>query len=262
MEYRKIVSVTGLPGLFEIISSKTDGAVVRSLDDKSTKFVSSRSHNLSHLESIEVYTENDNVNLVEIFFAIDKAGEKLPAEKDAAAVTQFFRKVYPVLDFERVYNSDMKKMIRWYGILKSHAIEIKLSEEEVTEDLITDSSPTGKKEPESVAKASPKSAKKDIEPEEGKASAKKAAEPRQDKASAKKAPEPEVEKAKAKNTQEPAPDKAKTAKKAAEPEAEKVKAKNAQEPGSDKAKTAKKSGSAAEKTASAKETPKKTAKKK
>ncbi len=134
MEYRKIVSVTGLPGLFEIISSKTDGAIVRSLDDKSTRFVSSRTHNLSHLESIEVYTVNDNVNLSEIFFAMDKAGAKLPEEKDAKAIKQFFEKVFPDLDFERVYNSDMKKMVRWYSILKTHGIEVKVMEEQPEEE--------------------------------------------------------------------------------------------------------------------------------
>ena len=54
MEYNKIVAITGLPGLYELINSKTDGAIVRSLDDKSTKFVSSRIHQFSHLESIEI----------------------------------------------------------------------------------------------------------------------------------------------------------------------------------------------------------------
>jgi len=56
MEYGKLVAVTGLPGLFELMSSKSDGGIVRSLDDKSTKFVSTRIHQFSHLESIEVYT--------------------------------------------------------------------------------------------------------------------------------------------------------------------------------------------------------------
>jgi hypothetical protein len=65
MEYSKIIAITGLPGLFELISSKSDGGIVRSLDDKSTKFVSSRVHHLSHLESIEVYTTRHNVNLVD-----------------------------------------------------------------------------------------------------------------------------------------------------------------------------------------------------
>ena len=153
MEYRKIVSVTGLPGLFEIISSKTDGAIVRSLDDKATKFVSSRTHNLSHLESIEVYTVNDNVNLSEIFFAIDKAGTKLPEEKDAKAVKKFFEKVYPDLDFERVYNSDMKKMVRWYGILKEHEIEVKLPEEQEEEPEVEEAPAVEEEKPVKKAKA-------------------------------------------------------------------------------------------------------------
>ena len=93
MEYSKLVAVTGLPGLFELLSSKTAGAIVRSLEDKSTRFVSTRIHNFSHLESIEVYTVRDNVNLVDIFTAMDSAGGKLPDEKDAAAVRSYFGKV-------------------------------------------------------------------------------------------------------------------------------------------------------------------------
>src|SRR5829696_6932922 len=85
MEYNRIVAVTGLPGLYEVLSSKTDGAIVRSLEDKSTRFVSSRIHNLSHLESIEVYTVRDNVNLVDIFTAMQSSGEKMPDEKDNSA---------------------------------------------------------------------------------------------------------------------------------------------------------------------------------
>ncbi len=128
MEYSKIVSVTGLPGLYELLSSKTDGAIVRGLDDKATKFISSRQHNLSHLESIEVYTVADNVNLADIFNAMGANAAKLPDEKDAKAIKAYFEKVYPDLDFERVYHSDMKKMIRWYNILKENGVEIKLTE--------------------------------------------------------------------------------------------------------------------------------------
>ncbi|MBD0288946.1 MAG: DUF5606 domain-containing protein, partial [Flavisolibacter sp.] len=78
MEYKKIVAVTGLPGLYEIMGSKSDGAIVRSLDDGNTKFVSSRVHNLSHLESIEVYTTRENVNLTEVFEAMQNSNEPLP----------------------------------------------------------------------------------------------------------------------------------------------------------------------------------------
>jgi len=128
MEYGKLVSVTGLPGLFELLSSKADGGVVRSLEDKSTKFVSTRVHQFSHLESIEVFTTADNVNLVDVFTAMAASTEKLPAEGDAAAVKKYFEKVYPTMDFARVYASDMKKMVKWLGILKANNVEIKLSE--------------------------------------------------------------------------------------------------------------------------------------
>jgi hypothetical protein len=136
MEYSKLIAVTGLPGLYELISSKTDGAIVRSLEDGSSKFASNRQHQFSHLESIEIYTVRDNVNLVDIFKAMDAAGGSLPDEKDAKAVKSFFEKVYPELDFERVYASDMKKMVKWFAVIKSKGIELKLSEvpeEEVEE---------------------------------------------------------------------------------------------------------------------------------
>ena len=118
MEYSKLISVTGLPGLFELVGSKTDGAIVKSLDDKTTRFVSSRVHNFSHLESIEVYTVRDNVNLTEVFQAMGKSKEALPSDKDTAAVKAYFQKVYPDMDFSRVYSSDMKKMVKWYSIIK------------------------------------------------------------------------------------------------------------------------------------------------
>ncbi len=137
MDYNRIISVTGLGGLFELVTSKSDGAIVRSLEDQSTKFVSSRVHNFSHLESIEVYTERENVNLVDVFNAMQESKEALPSDKDPKAITAYFKKVYPEMDFERVYASDMKKMVKWFNILKENKIEIKLSEveeEETTEE--------------------------------------------------------------------------------------------------------------------------------
>jgi len=128
MEYNKVIAVTGLPGLYELLSSKSDGAIVRSLDDKSTRFVSSRIHNFSHLESIEIYTVRENVNLVDVLKAMEASAEKLPNDKDNTAVQAYFTKVYPDLDFTRVYASDMKKMVKWFSVLKNNDIEIKLSE--------------------------------------------------------------------------------------------------------------------------------------
>lgn len=134
MEYNKIVSVTGLPGLFELVSSKSDGGVVRSLEDNSTKFVSTRQHNFSHLESIEVYTTKNNTSLAEIFTAMKKNEDKIPdAKADNKKLQDYFKKVDPDLDFERVYASDMKKMIKWYHIIEKNKIEIKVKTEEEKE---------------------------------------------------------------------------------------------------------------------------------
>lgn len=141
MEYNRIVAVTGLSGLFEILSSKTDGALVRSLADNSTKFVASRVHNLSHLESIEVYTIRENVNLVDIFLAMKESNEPLPDAKDNKALKAYFEKVYPDLDFERVYTSDLKKMVKWFEVLRDANVEIKAPEGPAEEDLETENVP-------------------------------------------------------------------------------------------------------------------------
>lgn len=145
MEYSKIIAVTGLPGLFELISSKSDGAIVRSLEDKSTRFVSSRIHQFSHLESIEVYAKKENVNLVEVFKLMDSSKEKLPDDKNGGAVKKYFEKIYPDMDFERVYSSDMKKMVKWFSSLKGQKVEFKLSEIPVEDERPGDEKPVEKK---------------------------------------------------------------------------------------------------------------------
>jgi hypothetical protein len=159
MEYNKIIAVTGLPGLYELLSSKSDGAIVRSLDDKSTRFGSSRIHNFSHLESIEIYTVRENVNLVDILKAMESASEKLPDDKDGAALKNYFSKVYPDLDFDRVYSSDLKKMVKWYVVLKNNEIEIKLSEpveaEEPAEEELAEAKPAPAKKKAVVKEEAP-----------------------------------------------------------------------------------------------------------
>ncbi len=187
MEYSKIISVTGLPGLYELLSSKGDGAIVRSLEDKSSRFVSSRVHNFSHLESIEIYTIRENVNLADVFIAMQQSDTPLPDHKNGNAVKNYFEKVYPDMDFERVYTSDMKKMIKWLDILVKNEVEIKAPAEEeperdeqpLAEEPQQTDAPTA---PETVeAKAPPKKkapAKKKAVAEEGEAAPKKKAAPK------------------------------------------------------------------------------------
>ncbi len=159
MEYGKIIAITGLPGLFELMSSKSDGAIVRSLDDKSSRFVSSRVHNFSHLESIEVFTTGENVNLSEVFQAMEKSDAKIPDGKDAKEIKAYFEKVYGDLDFDRVYNSDMKKMVKWFNSLKENEVEIKLrnyEEEEPVEEQAVEEKQSEKAEEEKPKKTASK----------------------------------------------------------------------------------------------------------
>lgn len=180
MEYSKIISVTGLGGLFELLSSKADGAIVRSLEDKSTRFVSSRIHNFSHLESIEIFTVRENVNLADVFLAMQKNTTPLPDEKDNAAVKKYFETVYPDIDFERVYTSDMKKIVKWLGVLTANNIEIKApqpEEEDATataednneEEKLKEEAPKKEKSPKKVKP------KEEVKEEESKPAPKKKA---------------------------------------------------------------------------------------
>ncbi|HEU4555573.1 MAG TPA: DUF5606 domain-containing protein [Chitinophaga sp.] len=163
MQYREIVAVTGLGGLFQLLASKQDGAIVRSLEDKSTRFVSSRVHNFTPLESIEVFTTGDNVNLAEVFKAMqEKEAEHqiVAANADNNAIKAYFRNVYPTFDEEKVYVSDMKKMVKWYAILKTNDL-LKFDEilnpqegegtETPAEALVGEPSPA----PEAVAEEKP-----------------------------------------------------------------------------------------------------------
>lgn len=219
MEYNKIIAVTGLPGLYELLSSKSDGAIVRSLDDKSTRFVASRVHNFSHLESIEVYTVRDNVNLVDILKAMEASTEKLPDEKDGAALKAYFSKVYPDLDFDRVYSSDLKKMVKWFNVLQSNNIEIKLSEpEEAAEEVevVEEEEKTAEKPKANLKKTAEAAAETKEVAKEAKETAKEPAKASADlkKTAKETAQSPAASTAKAKKGAEPAEDEKPKVKKA------------------------------------------------
>ncbi|MBO9729019.1 MAG: DUF5606 domain-containing protein [Chitinophaga sp.] len=185
MQYREIVAVTGLGGLFQLVASKQDGAIVRSLEDKSTRFVSSRVHNFTPLESIEVFTTGENVNLAEVFKAMDEKAAAFPpvaGKADNNAIKAYFKNVFPEFDEDRVYVSDMKKMVKWFGILKSNDLlkfeEILANGEGEVEEVAVEetAAPEKKKKAAPAAEAAevateekPKKtrAKKAVEGEEG-----------------------------------------------------------------------------------------------
>ena len=136
MEYREIVAVTGLGGLYQLLTTKSDGAIVRNVADKTTKFISARQHNVTPLESIEVYTTGDNVRLHNVFQKMLDQETTMPLvdlkKSDDKAIKHYFTAIFPEFDQERVYVSDMKKMVKWFEILKANDL-LRFEKEEATE---------------------------------------------------------------------------------------------------------------------------------
>jgi hypothetical protein len=124
MEYREIVAVTGLTGLYQLLTTKSDGAIVRNVADKSTKFISARQHNVTPLDSIEVYTTGENVRLQHVFQMMQEQEATIPLADvktaNNAGIKAYFKSIFPEFDEDRVYVSDMKKMLKWYDLLKEN----------------------------------------------------------------------------------------------------------------------------------------------
>ena len=137
MKFSDLVSISGLSGLYQLVGTKADGAIVKNFDDDKTLFIAARKHEVTPLESIEVYTETDNVPLREVFISfkknIDKVEEVAVHKKGNKVIQETLATLFPEHDRERVYASDMKKMLKWFGILKKLDLldTLELSEEEV-----------------------------------------------------------------------------------------------------------------------------------
>lgn len=119
MDLSKIISISGMPGLFKVIGSMRNGAVVESLTD-GKRFPTFASHKISSLTDISVYTSGENVALTEIFKKIyeKEDGKETPQFKpDSDEIKKYFETVLPEYDKEKVHNSDIKKIISWYNIL-------------------------------------------------------------------------------------------------------------------------------------------------
>ena len=163
MNYREIVAVTGLPGLYQLLANKGDGAIVRELSGGASKFLPARLHRVTPLETIEVYTTGSNVRLQKVFEAMQasEGKETMPdAKADSATLRNYFDTVFPDYDGSRVYDSDLKKMVRWYGILKGADL-LKFDEEDeetASEESATESSTQNSGDKKATKKSSIKKA--------------------------------------------------------------------------------------------------------
>jgi len=136
MKLSEIVSVTGLPGLYKASGKRTDGLIVTSLTDGSTKFVSGRVHLFSTLDNITIYTQEGSKELKEVLADMKKNEKKHPAAdvKSDEQLKAYFEAVIPDYDKEKFYTSHMKKLINWYNILDGKNLIQELTSDEATDE--------------------------------------------------------------------------------------------------------------------------------
>ena len=129
MNLKALVSVTGKPGLFKLVGQNKGGFILETLDDQKKKSVVNLATNkMATLEDITVYGYEEELRLTDILERIKEKGTAPSPKSDGKTLREFFREVAPGHDEERVYTSDIKKIITWYGIIK----ELPLFHEEAT----------------------------------------------------------------------------------------------------------------------------------
>lgn len=137
MDLSKIMSISGKNGLFKLISQGKNNFIVESLEDG--KRVPAFSHDgIATLDNISIFTEEEDVSLTSVFQAIFKKenGNPVPSSiNDNTSIKKYFQEVLPNYDKERVYVSNIKKVISWYNLLiKYNLIDIEEPQAEAQEE--------------------------------------------------------------------------------------------------------------------------------
>lgn len=136
MKLDKVMSISGKPGLYELKAQTRGGFVAESMLDGKKISVNLR-HNVSLLSEIAIYTYSEEVPLRDVFQKIKEKenGEQAIDHKESKAkLEEYFREVLPDYDEDRVYVSDIKKIIQWYNLLVSKGITDFSKPEEKTSD--------------------------------------------------------------------------------------------------------------------------------
>ncbi len=137
---KDILAISGKPGLYRLVSQTNRGIVVESLDT-GVKTLIGNSYKVSTLKDIAIYTDTGEKPLEEVFkamYEVENGNAASVKEKGSAdEIKTYFEKVLPDYDKDRVYVSDMKKVIKWYNILQKYGLltfEEEGKEEAVKED--------------------------------------------------------------------------------------------------------------------------------
>jgi hypothetical protein len=125
MKLDKILAIGGRPGLFKLLAQTRTGFVAESLLDQKRVTVG-MSSNVSVLSEIAIYTLEEELPLRAVFQKIkdkEKGGKTAISHKaDKIELEEYFFEVLPNYDEDRVYSSDIKKVIQWYNLLMDHGI--------------------------------------------------------------------------------------------------------------------------------------------
>ena len=126
MDLKEIASVSGKGGLFRIVKPTRSGVILETLDDKAARMVATASHRISVLKEISIYTTDaeGSTPLEEVFYTINKEFGDDPGIDSSSSPEElkaFLQHILPDYDRERVYVSDIKKLVGWYKILLNYA---------------------------------------------------------------------------------------------------------------------------------------------
>ena len=154
---KDILSISGYGGLYKFISQGRTGIIVESLEDKKRMNASS-TVKISALEDIAIFTDTEDLPLKDVFKAIsekENGGEAIHHKSSADELKNYFTEVLPDYDRDRVYVSDIKKVLNWYNLLrKFEMLNFDEEEEETKEE-------EGKEEKAEEKKVKPKAEKKE-----------------------------------------------------------------------------------------------------
>ena len=129
MTLSELATISGKGGLFKVVSPTKSGVILESLDDAKTKLVATSNHKLSILQEISIYTTTKEgsvplENVLKKIHAEFKDDLGIDPNSDSAELKSFLKGVLPEYDEDRVYVSDIKKLVKWYELIFKYAPEI------------------------------------------------------------------------------------------------------------------------------------------
>ncbi len=121
MNLEPFISVSGEQGLFSMVASRSNGLVLEHIESGKSKFYSMRKHQFTPLGTVAIYTLSDTKPLKDVFETMLAQFENTPPVSIKAenhVIEEYFEGVLPDYDEDRVSLKDMKKVIKWFNLLK------------------------------------------------------------------------------------------------------------------------------------------------